>query len=128
MESTNPENNLETSEVKREAEIRETPLMLAVRSQKLRIVELLILYGAELNAENAKGQTAMMIAQELGYSEIELLLKSQMNLIPHDEATKNLPQESSEEYVAPLRFFVDDATREETTKEKTPKKPGPANT
>nr|MBA3726469.1 ankyrin repeat domain-containing protein [Armatimonadota bacterium] len=51
-----------------------TPLMVAVRSQEIAMVKLLLEFGADRHLKDKKGQTARSIAESLGLMEIAKLL------------------------------------------------------
>ena len=54
----------------------DTPLMLAVWNDQAETVKILLQAGAKTELKNKKNQTALDIAKELEYQEIEALLKS----------------------------------------------------
>lgn len=52
-----------------------TALMFATQEGRFEIVELLINCGAEVNAKNEDGETALTVAEKKDYSEIVQLMK-----------------------------------------------------
>ncbi|MCK5568778.1 MAG: ankyrin repeat domain-containing protein, partial [Spirochaetes bacterium] len=46
-----------------------------VKQGHVEVVQLLLNYGADVNAQNREGQTALLMAEAAGYTEIEQLLK-----------------------------------------------------
>lgn len=53
--------------------------MTAVRNEDIEIVKLLLAHGADKSIKNKSGQTAQLIAESLGFSEIANLIGGNRN-------------------------------------------------
>ncbi len=60
----------------REAAEGSTPLIYAVRANKVNIAKFLIEHGANVNAKNVRGQTPLSLAERAGNTEMIQLLKA----------------------------------------------------
>ena len=71
------------------SDIGETPIFLAIRQNKIKVVELLITNKADINKKRTDGYTPLMLAYQKHYEDIiQLLIKNRANPLSEEEINK----------------------------------------
>jgi ankyrin repeat protein len=91
-----------------------TPLIVAVQMNQIKIVEILLDAGSDSKIINKKGKSAIMIALEHSNSEIELLIQSHQERLAFEKVTNNKTIKSFSSFIReyPSSILVDDAVSE----------------